>query len=102
MGTIALMSREELERLVFQQCDAIDQQRRLVEQSRMHQQTIESELQGSKVMISMLVQREGGRVEVSDAELQAHEFDLKIHYRPDKLCTVFISDPKKPLRLVKQ
>jgi hypothetical protein len=51
------------------------------------------EAQGVKVMLSILVQMQGGKVEISDEMLRAVTFDLRIAYDPSRLSTLIFSNP---------
>lgn len=51
------------------------------------------EAQGVKVMLSLLVQKAGGHIEISDEDLQASKFDLRIAYDQARFRTHILSNP---------
>lgn len=50
-----------------------------------------AELQGTKVCLSILTQREGGKIIIPDHEMQDHSFKLEVSYDSATLSTVFKS-----------
>lgn len=85
------MSYEQLLASVKAQNQTIDQQKAIIEKARIKNSYLEKELQGAKVMISILVQREGGEVKIPDTTLKEHTFDLIMRYDPAQSSTIFKS-----------
>ena len=74
------MDRNSLINLINQAKDTVSAQRIEVQRCNAALLQANVDLKGSKVMLSMLAQRNGGTIEITDEELADHKFDLRIAY----------------------
>ncbi len=93
MKALEKMNRGELIKLVNAQKDVMVRQQKVAEDEVAMRKQAQEEAQGTKVMLSMLVQMQGGVVEFTDIMVQAFKFDLRIVYDPKKELTWVMSNP---------
>ena len=85
------LTHEQLISIIYEQTDMLSAQKAVVNTARARRVQSDEELKGAKVLLAYLVQKAGGKIEITDQEMQNFEFNLTILQKSEEAKTILTS-----------